>query len=99
MKSPITDPIAVQEFLWIRKDGREVVVIARIGRPYKVDDHSWACPSELNGIDSQYPDMQGGGSMHALCLAIQLIKTRLGHLLDDEENLYDINDRECKWGV
>lgn len=97
MKTAITDPIAIQEFIWVHKDGYEVPVIARIGKPYKIDEYSWACPAELLGVDSQYPDLQGEGSMQALCLAIQLIKTRLGHMLEDNETLCDINNKEDKW--
>jgi hypothetical protein len=95
-KSVIDNPIAKVELVWIRKDANEVSVIAQIGSPYRIDDLSWACPSELRGVDSQYPDMQGGSSMQAICLAIRLIKTRLGHLLDDGESIYNIADRTEK---
>jgi hypothetical protein len=95
-KSVIVEPIAKVELVWIRKDASEVLVIAQLGLPYQVNELSWACPSELKGIDSQYPDIQGGSSMQAICLAIRLIKTRLGHLLDDGEIIYEIADRSEK---
>lgn len=95
-KSVIDNPIAKIELVWIRKDANEVSVIAQIGSPYKIDDLSWACPFELRGVDSQYPDMQGGNSMQAIFLAIRLIKTRLGHLLDDGEIIYNVADRTEK---
>lgn len=30
--------------------------------------------------------------MQAICLAIRLIKTRLGHLLDDDECIYEVEN-------
>jgi hypothetical protein len=96
-KSAIDRPIAREELVWVRRDGSEVSVTALTGAPYKIDGIGWACPTELSGVDSQYPDMRGGSSMQAICLAIRLIKTRLGHLLDDNETIYDIDDRTEKW--
>jgi hypothetical protein len=93
-KTPITDPIAIQELLWVRKDGKAVLITAKIGRPYKVGDGTWACPSELCGFESQYPDLHGVGSMQALGLALELIKMRLDHLLEDGENLCDPEDKK-----
>ena len=95
-KTPIHNPIAKEEFLWVRKDGGEVFVVAKIGMPYQVDEHSWACPAELCGVESQYPDMHGASSMQALSLAIRIIRTRLGHLLEDDETLYYPDDKETK---
>jgi hypothetical protein len=96
-KTKIIEPIAEEKFVLIRSDGSELPVIARIGMPYQIDENNWACPAELSGIDGQYPDMHGVGSMQALCLAIQTIKTRLGHLIENGEALYDINDRAYQW--
>lgn len=98
-KTPITDPIAIQELLWIHKDGKEVLLTAKVGRPYKVDDNTWACPAELCGFENQYPDMHGLGSMQALSLAMGLIKTRLGHLLEDGESLYYPEDKESLFDI
>ena len=96
-KSVIDSPIAKEELVRIREDGSEVSVIAQIGAPYQIGDVGWACPAELSGVDSQYPDIHGVSSMQAICLAICLIKTRLGHLLDDNEVIYDFDDRTERW--
>jgi hypothetical protein len=98
-KTTITDPIAAQEFLWLRRDGTEQLIAARIGRPYAIEDDMWACPVELNGVDTQYPDVLGVGSMQALSLAVRLVRMRLGHLLDDSETLLYVQDRTTKWDV
>lgn len=96
-KTPITDPIAIEELLWVQKDGNEILITAKVGRPYKVDDDIWACPAELCGVDNQYPDMRGVGSMHALGLALSIIKKRLGHLIEDGEKLYYSDDKTSKF--
>lgn len=91
-KSVAYRPVATINLLWVRKDGSEVSVIGQIGEPYQLDELSWACPAELKGVDPQYPDIQGGSAMQAVCLAIRLIKTRLGHLLDDDECIYEVEN-------
>ena len=95
-KTEITDPIATEELLWVKKDGEEIFITAKVGRPYKIDNHVWACPTELIGVDIKYPDMHGVGSMQALGLAMGLIKTRLGHLLEDGEKLYHLDDQKSE---
>jgi hypothetical protein len=95
-KTPIGDPVGTEEILWIKKDGGEVLITAKVGRPYQVDGDTWSCPAELKGVDKKYPDIHGSGSMQALCLAIGLIKMRLGHLLEDGETLHFRNDRRAK---
>ena len=97
MKTEIIDPIATEELLWVRKDGAEVLITAKIGRPYRVDEDVWACPIELIGVDGKYPDMQGAGSMQALGIALRLIKTRLGHLLEDGEKLYYLDEQKSNF--
>lgn len=96
-KSPISDPIAQHEVLWIRDDGIEQIIVARLGRPYFVEDDLWACPVELQGVDGQYPDTLGVGSMHALTLSVRLLKTRLGDLIDSGQTLRFTSDRSAPW--
>jgi len=87
-KSIIVNPVAKLELVMSGVNDLGVPVIAQIGFPYKIDEHSWACPAELKGVDPQYPDIQGASSMQAICLAIRLIKSRLGDLIDDGESIY-----------
>jgi hypothetical protein len=93
-KTPIDDPIASLELLWLRKDGSETFITAKIGRPYKIDDDKWRCPCELLGVDSKYPDLLGMGSIQALGLALSLVKTRLGHLVEGGEKICFPGERE-----
>lgn len=67
--------------------------------PYADGDWTFFCPVELAGVDGRYPDIGGSGSMQALCLAIRLLSTRLGHLLAKGERLVYAADRSIDWNV
>jgi hypothetical protein len=79
--------IASEEITWLKKDGSEVRVVARVGTPYQMGGGGWRCPAQLEGADSRYPDVVGESSMQAISLAMRLIASRLGHLLEDGERL------------
>jgi hypothetical protein len=85
--------IATQSILWLRSDGTEMMIEAKIGAPYMVDEQTWACPACLEGVDGRYPDIVGEGSRQALSLAIRLIANRLGHMLEDNAQLVYPVDR------
>ena len=89
--------IAMEQLIWMRRDGGQVDVVARVGLPYPADDGNWACPAELHGVDPRYPDVCGASSMQALSLATALVATRLGHLLERGERLVDAEDTSCAW--
>ena len=94
-----TEPnyIAIEQLLWLRPDGTQSRIVARLGLPYPVDDGTWACAAELQGVDARYPDVCGASSMQALNLASALIATRLGHLIERGERLVDAEDTSCAW--
>ena len=85
--------IASERVLWLQKDGAETTIEARIGEPYQLDAQSWACPACLDGVDGRYPDIVGANSLQALALALGLVKSRLGHLLEAGEQLVYPEDR------
>lgn len=89
--------IASEALVWIKADGSESDVTARVGIPYADQDGTYFCPVELQGIDGRYPDIGGSSSMQALCLATQLLATRLGHLLEKRERLVYATDRTQDW--
>ena len=94
-----TEPnfIATEQLIWLRHDGTQVRIVARVGLPYPEDDGAWACAAELQGVDPRYPDVCGASSMQALNLASALLATRLGHLLERGERLVDAEDTTCAW--
>jgi hypothetical protein len=94
--SPIHNPVAKEELLWVRQDGSKVKITALVGAPYQLGEYTWACAAELRGFESGYPDMQGDSSMQALTLAIGLLRMRLGSLLERNEALYYLEDKTQK---
>jgi hypothetical protein len=92
-ETPIPNPIASAGFIWVRGDGSELPIEARVGRPYLVAGTEWACPCAIEGFDGAYPDIRGEGSLQALSLAVGLILQRLGHLLESGGRLLDPDDR------
>lgn len=86
--------IASKELLWLKADGSEIKLIARVGVPYEAECGQFRCPVELAGLDGRYPDIAGGSSMQAICLATSLLATRLRHLLEDGERLVYVEDRD-----
>lgn len=90
--------IATESILWLRGDGAEVMIEAKIGAPYLVDEYmqTWACPACLDGVDGRYVDVMGQGALQALSLAMRLIAKRLGHMLEKNSQLMypgDADDR------
>jgi hypothetical protein len=92
-KTPISDPFASVEFVWVAADGSELPIEARVGRPYLVGRTEWACPCAIEGLDGAYPDIHGEGSVQALCLALGLIHRRLLHILEGGGRLLDPHER------
>lgn len=85
--------IAVDNIVWLQADGSETLIEVKVGEPYQVDAHTWACPAALVGVDGRYPDIIGGSSLQALSLALKLIATRLGHMLANNAQLMHPEDR------
>lgn len=89
--------IASIELIWLRADGCEVTITARVGTPYQFDGNQYRCPVEVVGFDGRYPDIAGEGSLQALCLAIRLLSTRLEYLLKEGGRLVYPDDRSTDW--
>ena len=85
--------IASESILWLKPDGTETMIEAKIGEPYQIDARSWACPASLEGVDGRYPDRISINSLQALTLALRLVETRLSHLLEDNAQLVHPDDR------
>ena len=97
MRTTAPNYIATEQLIWLQHDGSQARIVARVGLPYPVDDATWACPAELQGVAARYPDVCGASSMQALNLATALIATRLSHLLERGERLVDAEDTSCAW--
>lgn len=51
----------------------------------------------MTGVDDRYPDIVGESAIQSLNLAMNLIRQRLGHLLDAGEVLTYRHDRNGRW--
>jgi hypothetical protein len=71
------EPIASTELLVVPASGRELTVVATIGRPYRDATGEWRCRVELAGLQDRLPDMAGADSLQALCMAASLIRSLL----------------------
>ena len=89
--------IASYELRWLKADGSEVSVTARVGIPYESGDGEYRCPVEIEGFDGRYPDIAGASSLQALCLAIQLLANRLNDLLQEGGRLVYPDDSSTEW--
>jgi hypothetical protein len=90
--------VASWDFRVRTRGGRTKRVRARVGRQYKVSDRDWACPVEIRGFESRYPDISGVGSMQALCLATGLIRMRIEDILSKGGAVLEIDD-DSKWDL
>ncbi len=93
------EEIAGSEYVFRLPDGSERPVRLRIGRPYANGGNTWACPVELAGFESRYPDIVGEDSLQALSLALALAWRRLqdfvekgGTVLDGEGHAYSLDE-------
>jgi hypothetical protein len=93
---PTTSPnyIAMQELVWLKQDGSEVRLVARVGTPYPIDERTWACACELEGRGGRIVDIRGGSSMQALGLAIGLVRSQLAHLIEKDGRLRNAESDE-----
>lgn len=93
MRTETPAMIASRRLVWRQADGTEKIITVHVGTPYFVDSGAWACPVSLDGFDGRYVDIFGDSSLQALCLALSLVETRLGHMLAANDTLLYPEDR------
>ena len=87
--------IAERRICSISTDGQKKVFKIAIGKPYQVDDASWACPVKIDGLYKKLKDPVGIDSWQALNLAISLVQQLLGYFVEDGGKLYWEEDGEA----
>lgn len=80
--------IAGKTVFAVTANGEKQWLRISVGRPYQVDDVSWACPVQLDGLHNKLRDAVGADSWQALGLAVGLIRQLLGYYLEDGGKLY-----------
>ena|ERR1017187_3720858 len=79
--------IAKTELIRIRKSGERVSMSVEIGQPHKASDGVWHTPVALHGLDGRLSDICGEDSLQSLCLAAELVHTRLAAVVESGERL------------
>lgn len=80
--------IAETEIFAVSAKGEKQRPRVAVGRPYCVDDVSWACPVQLEGLQNNLCDAVGIDPWQALALAVGLIRQLLGYYVEDGGRLY-----------
>ena len=84
----MNEVIAEKTIFAVTAKGEKQWLRVAVGRPYQVDDVSWACPVQLDGLHNKLRDAVGVDSWQALGLAVGLIRQLLGYYLEDGGKLY-----------
>jgi len=80
--------IAEREVFTITAKGEKKKFHIVLGRPYQVDDVSWACPVQIDGLYKNMHDVLGVDSWQSLGLAMSLVRQLLGLYLEDGGKLF-----------
>lgn len=87
------DSIASRTMIGIKPSGEEIEIQLNLGKPYQVDDVSWACPIEIIGLYQKLSDVQGVDSYQALSLAQSLARGLLISFIEKGGKLLWPDDR------
>ena len=80
--------IAEREIFSISPDGGKKILRVAVGKPFQVDDVSWACPVKVEGLYKKTRDVVGADSWQALGLAFALVRQLLGYYVEDGAELF-----------
>jgi hypothetical protein len=84
-----TPAIAKTELFRISKSGERVSMCVEIGQPHKASDGVWRTPVALHGLDGRLSDICGEDSLQSLCLATEMVHSRLAAVVESGERLAD----------
>jgi hypothetical protein len=86
--SPVTEIIAERRLFAVSAKSEKLTLRITVGRPYQLNDVSWACPVSIEGLYAKLHDAVGIDSWQALNLAIGLTRQLLDHFLEGGGKLY-----------
>jgi hypothetical protein len=90
--------IAETEFILVYQSGDRVLVRVAIGQPHQTADGVWRTPVGLHGLDFGHPEICGEDSLQSLCLATQLVRSRIACLLEGGYRLLDNEGNDFEIG-
>jgi hypothetical protein len=76
------DPVAILHLVEVWPNGQRVPAQVQIGKPFRDDKGSWACPILITTVDEKIRHIHGEDSMQALCLAVQFGHRMLQQVVD-----------------
>ena len=79
----------MMELICVRPNGERVTVTVAVGHPYPTMEGDWACPVEIARLDGRLTDVHGMDSLQALCLAIELVGSRLASFVAEGGRILD----------
>ena len=82
------DIITERKIFSLSPDGQKKILRIAIGRPYQVDDVSWACPLKFEGLLKKTINVVGIDSWQALNLTLALVRQLLNYYLEDGAELF-----------
>lgn len=88
MPSASLQTIAERTLFAVAATGEKRTFRLAIGRPYRVDAVSWACPVALDGLHDRLHDIAGTDAWQALTLALNPTRQLLGYFVEDGGRLY-----------
>lgn len=88
MKLVMSNIIAERKIFSISPDGQKKILRIGIGKPYQINDVSWACPVKVDGLHKKIRDSVGIDSWQAIGIAIALVRQLLGYYVEDGAELY-----------
>ena len=91
----MTELIAEETLIALRRSGERVEVRAGLGRPYHIGGSEWACPVSLAGLHERLHDVHGDSSLQALCLAATLLRRLLTCFVQDGGELRHLDGRDA----
>ena len=86
--------IAERNLVCVRPSGERFDVRLRVGKPYRVDSVSWACPVEATGLFKHLADIHGVDSFHSLMLGQGLLRKLVGAEIESGSQFFSNGSNE-----
>jgi len=84
----MSDFVAERKIFAVSPEGEKFWIRLGVGKPYRLDDKSWACPVTMEGLHEKYSDGVGGDSWQALHLSLNSCHSALDHFMAKGGILY-----------
>jgi hypothetical protein len=77
------ETIAERSMILVKATGEKVPFTIRFGKPYRVNDHEWACPVKAPAVYVCNHDIHGSDSFQALMLAQCFLRQTMQGQVED----------------